>query len=108
MLGEVARELAVAHVHVVGPLDENFGHVLGEEPARSGREPEVEDELVGGGEPCLEIDAGEDVESARAVPFVRARAASRRLEVGIDGGKVGERVAVAASLSRQLHQEAVG
>ena len=69
MLGEVAGELAVAHVHIV--------------------------------------DAGEDVESARAVPVVRARTASRRLEVGIDGVEVRERVAALAPHPRRVHEPSV-
>ena len=108
VLGEVARELVIAHVHVVGPLDEHFRHVLGQENAGGGREPEVEDELIGGGQPRVETDAGEDVRAARAVPRVGTRAAPRRLVVRINSPQVGHCLPAAAKLPQRGHEVGVG
>jgi len=107
VFGEVARELVVAHVHVVGPLDEHFRHIFGQENAGGGCEPEVEDELVGGGQSRVEADAGEDVRAARAVPRVGARAAPRRLEVRINRPQVRDGLAAAAELPQRRHEVGV-
>ena len=108
VLSEVAGEFAIVYVHVVWPLDEDVRHVFGEEPSGGGGEPEVEDELIGGIQPCLEVDAGEDVASARTVPFVAARPTPRRLKVSVHGVEVRKRVAVMATVSRQGREPDVG
>ena len=107
VLGKVAGELTVIHVQIVGPLDEDVGHIFDEETAGGGREPEVENELVGGGQSRLKVDAGEDVETARTVPFVAARPASRRLEVGVHSVEIWKFFFSSFPRAGEFHQEFV-
>ena len=68
---------------------------------------EDENELVGGVQAGFKVNAGEDVHAPRAVPFVRARATSGGLEVGIDGIEVRKRLAKLPPFPRLSHQPGV-